>query len=228
MMLILALGCLIITIAVYGLSKRLYRAVPKVYLSPILLTPTVVMIVLLLTGVPYETYHIGTEWLSEMIGPATVAMAVPLYKHLAILKKHALTIMVSVCFGSSLAIISSVWLAKELHLQNQIIDSLALRSTTTPIAMAMTEMLGGTPAITAIFVLMTGLFGMMVGPLIIRLCRIEHDIARGVLFGTSAHTAGTSKAFEFSVVSGSISSVAMIVTAFFTLGTAPLILLWLL
>ncbi|MEK3719418.1 LrgB family protein [Paenibacillus sp. FSL H8-0034] len=227
-MLILALGCLIITIAVYGLSKRLYRAVPKVYLSPILLTPTVVMIVLLLTGVPYETYHIGTEWLSEMIGPATVAMAVPLYKHLAILKKHALTIMVSVCFGSSLAIISSVWLAKELHLQNQIIDSLALRSTTTPIAMAMTEMLGGTPAITAIFVLMTGLFGMMVGPLIIRLCRIEHDIARGVLFGTSAHTAGTSKAFEFSVVSGSISSVAMIVTAFFTLGTAPLILLWLL
>ncbi|OMF12410.1 CidB/LrgB family autolysis modulator [Paenibacillus sp. FSL H7-0331] len=228
MMLILALGCLIITIAVYGLSKRLYRAVPKVYLSPILLTPTVVMIVLLLTGVPYETYHIGTEWLSEMIGPATVAMAVPLYKHLAILKKHALTIMVSVCFGSSLAIVSSVWLAKELHLQNQIIDSLALRSTTTPIAMAMTEMLGGTPAITAIFVLMTGLFGMIVGPLIIRLCRIEHEIARGVLFGTSAHTAGTSKAFEFSVVSGSISSVAMIVTAFFTLGTAPLVLLWLL
>ncbi|MCU6797068.1 MULTISPECIES: LrgB family protein [Paenibacillus] len=224
----LALGCLIITIAVYGLSKRLYRAVPKVYLSPILLTPTVVMIVLLLTGVPYETYHIGTEWLSEMIGPATVAMAVPLYKHLAILKKHALTIMVSVCFGSSLAIVSSVWLAKELHLQNQIIDSLALRSTTTPIAMAMTEMLGGTPAITAIFVLMTGLFGMIVGPLIIRLCRIEHEIARGVLFGTSAHTAGTSKAFEFSVVSGSISSVAMIVTAFFTLGTAPLVLLWLL
>lgn len=136
--------------------------------------------------------------------------------------------MVSVCFGSSLAIVSSVWLAKELHLQNQIIDSLALRSTTTPIAMAMTEMLGGTPAITAIFVLMTGLFGMIVGPLIIRLCRIEHEIARGVLFGTSAHTAGTSKAFEFSVVSGSISSVAMIVTAFFTLGTAPLVLLWLL
>lgn len=228
MMLILALGCLIITIAVYGLSKRLYRAVPKVYLSPLLLTPTVVMMVLLLTGIPYETYHIGTEWLSEMIGPATVAMAVPLYKHLAILKKHALTIMVSVCFGSSLAIVSSVWLAKELHLQNQIIDSLAVRSTTTPIAMAVTQMLGGTPAITAIFVLMTGLFGMIVGPLIIRLCRIEHEIARGVLFGTSAHTAGTSKAFEFSVVSGSISSVAMMVTAFFTLGTAPLVLLWLL
>nr|WP_275900689.1 LrgB family protein [Paenibacillus periandrae] len=227
-MLILALGCLIITIAVYGLAKRLYRAVPKVYLSPLLLTPTVVMLVLLLTGIPYETYHIGTEWLSEMIGPATVAMAVPLYKHLAILKKHALTIMVSVCFGSSLAIVSSVWLAKELHLQNQIIDSLAVRSTTTPIAMAVTEMLGGTPAITAIFVLMTGLFGMIVGPLIIRLCRIEHEIARGVLFGTSAHTAGTSKAFEFSVVSGSISSVAMMVTAFFTLGTAPLVLLWLL
>ncbi|WP_091174257.1 LrgB family protein [Paenibacillus sp. 1_12] len=227
-MLTLAIGCLIVTIAVYGLSKRLYRSLPKVYLSPILLTPTMVMIVLLLTGTPYETYHAGTEWLSDMIGPATVAMAVPLYKHIAILKKHALTIIVSVCFGSSLAIISSVWLAKELHLQNRIIDSLAVRSTTTPIAMAVTEMLGGTPAITAIFVLMTGLFGMIVGPLIIRLCRIEHEIARGVLFGTSAHTAGTSKAFEFSVVSGSISSIAMIVTAFFTLGIAPLVLLWLL
>ena len=129
--------------------------------------------------------------------PSTVALAVPLYKNFAILKKHAWTVGVSVLSGAVLAYLSSAWLAKELKLNAQIMESIAPRSATTPIAMAISQLTGGVPAITALFVLMTGLLGMLIGPVIIRIFRIRNEIARGVLLGTSAHTAGTSKAFEF-------------------------------
>lgn len=159
-----------------------------------------------------------------MIGPATVALAVPLYKNLAILKKHYLEILVSVLFGSLLAIGSSAGMAKMLHLDVQITGSLVPHSTTTPIAVAVAQVIGGIPSITAVFVLLTGLLGIVLGPLLIRVLRLHHDIAKGVVLGTSAHAAGTSKAFEFGAVSGSISSISMILAAFFTLFFAPLIM----
>lgn len=222
----LAIACLLATIAIYWGIKRLYRVRPVMLLSPLLVTPVAVIAILLWSGIPYETYDAGTRWLSDMIGPATVALAVPLYKNAHMLKKHALSIGVSVLAGSTAAVVSSVWLARELGLSTEIVDSLAPRSATTPIALAISGMNGGLPAMTALFVLMTGLLGMMIGPAVIRLFRIRGDIARGVLFGTSAHTAGTSKAFEFGSAAGSISSIAMILTAFFTLVTAPWILGW--
>jgi predicted murein hydrolase (TIGR00659 family) len=220
----LAIGSLLFTITVYWLAKKFYLRQPKVYFSPLLLTPGIIIILLLLAHISYKTYDSGAHWLSDMIGPATVALAVPLYKNMSILKKHAFTIIVSVFVGSTMAILSSIWMAKELHLSGQIIESLAPRSITTPVAMAVSRIMGGVPAITAVFVLVTGLFGMSAGPLIIRLFRIENDIARGVLFGTSSHTAGTSKAFEFGSISGSISSIAMILCAFITLCIAPILL----
>jgi len=218
---VIAIGCFFVTLIIYLVTKRFYQRFPKIYFTPLLLTPIVVVLSLVLSGIPYETYHAGTHWLSDMIGPATVALAVPLYKNFAILKKHALTVGVSVLSGAVLAYLSSAWLAKELKLNTQIMESIAPRSATTPIAMAISELTGGVPAITALFVLMTGLLGMLLGPVIIRLFRIRNEIARGVLLGTSAHTAGTSKAFEFGSVSGSISSIAMILTAFITLLIAP-------
>ncbi|OXM86467.1 LrgB family protein [Paenibacillus rigui] len=223
---LIALGCLAATIAIYMLTKRFYQKVPKLYFTPLLLTPAIVVLSLVLSGIPYESYHEGTHWLSDMIGPATVALAVPLYKNMAVLKKHAFTVLVSVMSGAMVAILSSAWLAKELHLSTEIMESLAPRSATTPIAMAVSQLTGGVPTITALFVLMTGLLGMLIGPVIIRIFRIRNDIARGVLLGTSAHTAGTSKAFEFSSISGSISSIAMILTAFITLLITPWALQW--
>lgn len=222
----LAAACFLATVAIYWGVKRLYRVRPVMILSPLLITPAAVIAILLWSGIPYESYNAGAGWLSDMIGPATVALAVPLYKNVHILKKHALAIGISVFAGSTVAIISSVWLARELRLPPQIIDSLAPRSATTPIALAISGMNGGLPAMTALFVLMTGLLGMMIGPAVIRIFRIRGEIARGVMLGTSAHTAGTSKAFEFGSVTGSISSIAMILTAFFTLFTAPWILGW--
>jgi predicted murein hydrolase (TIGR00659 family) len=211
--------CLALTLLIYWAIKKFYVRFPKIYFTPLFLTPLIIVIILLCSGVPYETFHKGTHWLSDMIGPATVALAVPVYKNFEVLKRHAVAVVSSVLFGSTIAIFSSAWIAKQLHLNRQMIESLAPRSATTPIAMAVSNFMGGIPTITAVIVMVTGLLGMVIGPIIIRVFRIRNDVARGVLFGTGAHAAGTSKAFEFGAVAGSVSSIAMVLTAFFTLFT---------
>ncbi|GIO42153.1 MULTISPECIES: CidB/LrgB family autolysis modulator [Paenibacillus] len=217
--------CLAITLVVYVLSKHLYRIHPRVYLSPLLITPLTLVIGLIWTQIPYETYHSGGKWLSFLLQPATIAFAVPLYKYFDVLKKHMVEILASVLTGSVVAMLSSAVLAKWMHLDSELITSLIPRSVTTPIAMNISEMIGGVPNITAVFVIMTGLLGVTLGPLVAKLFRIESEIARGVLFGTSAHGTGTSKAFEFSSLTGTISSISMIVAGLFTLVAAPVIIL---
>ncbi|MFF2094028.1 LrgB family protein [Paenibacillus sp. NPDC058174] len=212
---------LLATIAVYAGAKRLYRMYPKLWLTPLLVTPAIIIIAIELLGVPFKQYNNGAGVLTDMIEPATVALAVLLYKHLDVLKKNALLIAVSVSSGAIAAIVTSAGLARLLGLNAQMMETLAPRSATTPIALAVSDMLGGLPTITAVATLITGLLGMIVGPLVVRLCRIRNPIARGVLFGTSAHSAGVSKAFEYGPVTGSVAGIAMLLTAFVTLCAAP-------
>lgn len=209
------------TALVYISSKWVHRRKPMVLTAPLLVTPLVMIGLLLLFRIPYESYDTGGRWISSMIGPATVALAVPLYKNWNLLKRHAPIIVTSTVFGATLAFVSSALLARIAHLSPNVAESLLPRSTTTPIAMAISELIGGVPSLTAVFVLITGLLGMLIGPLMIRLFHIDNEIAQGILFGTSAHTAGTSKAFEFGEISGTVSSIAMILTAFITLVLAP-------
>ncbi|MEK4513212.1 CidB/LrgB family autolysis modulator [Paenibacillus anaericanus] len=215
---------LLFTLVIYGLSKRLYRVHPKVYLSPLLITPLFLIIVLMWTQVPYETYNLGGQWLSSMLQPATIAFAIPLYKYYNVLKKHAIEILVSVLTGSIVAMFSSAFIAEWMHLDSELVSSLIPRSVTTPIAMNVSQIIGGVPNITAVFVIITGLLGTVIGPLVMKWFHIDNEVARGVLFGTSAHGTGTSKAFELSSLTGTISSISMILAALFTLGVAPMII----
>ena len=117
--------------------------------------------------------------------------------------------------------ISSVYLAKWMHLSSSLVTSLIPRSITTPIAINVSEVIGGVPNITAVFVIMTGLLGTIIGPSVLKIFHFDNEVARGILLGTSAHGMGTSKAFELSSLSGTISSISMILAALFTLGMAP-------
>ncbi|MFC0214588.1 LrgB family protein [Paenibacillus chartarius] len=222
----LALVCFVITVAIYVAAKKLYRRIPVTLLTPLLTVPIAVVAIVLLFGIPYDTYAAGTQWITDMVGPGTVALAVPLYKNIGVLKKHAVTIGVSVGSGAVVAVLTSAWIADWLQLNAKLIDSLSPRSATTPIAMAISGQIGGIPSITAVFVLLTGLSGMIIGPLAVRALRIQNEVARGVLFGTSSHNAGTAKAFELGPVSGSIASIAMVLTAIITLCTAPILIRW--
>ena len=220
---LLTLFGLPLTVLIYMAAKKMYRQSGKVYLNPLLVTPVTIVIILTQIGLSYETYNQSASWLSDLLQPATVAFAVPLYKNFQTLKKHAAEILVSVVSGSVIAIVTSTMLAKWLDLSSPLISSLVPRSITTPIAMNVSEGIGGVPNMTAVFVIMTGLLGSMIGPSIMKVFRIKGDIARGILFGTSSHGTGTSKAFEFSTLSGTISSISMILAALFTLAAAPLI-----
>ncbi|AIQ44128.1 LrgB [Paenibacillus sp. FSL R5-0912] len=213
-----------LTVAVYLLAKRIYASSGKMYTSPLIITPLLIIAFLLMTGSSYESYNAGGKWLSDLLQPATIAFAIPLHKNFKVLKKHAAEIAAGVLSGTVIAVISSMLLAKWLHLSGDLATSLVPRSVTTPIAMSISQSIGGVPSITAVFVILTGVLGTMMGPSVLRLFRIDNEIARGVSLGTAAHGTGTSKAFELSSLTGTISSIAMILTALFSIGLAPALL----
>ncbi|OKP78241.1 CidB/LrgB family autolysis modulator [Paenibacillus helianthi] len=215
---------LALTVAVYLLAKRIYASSGKMYTSPLIITPLLVISFLLMTGIPYESYNAGGKWLSDLLQPATIAFAIPLHKNFKVLKKHAAEIAAGVLSGTVMAVLSSMLLAKWLHLSGALATSLVPRSVTTPIAMSISQSIGGVPSITAVFVILTGVLGTLMGPSVLRLFRIDNEIARGVSLGTAAHGTGTSKAFELSSLTGTISSIAMILTALFSIGLAPALL----
>ncbi len=213
--------CLALTVGIYYAVKWFHGRTNKGLLSPLLVTPIVLIILLCCTDIPVTTYNSGTKWLTALLQPATVAFAIPLYKYWPILKKHLAEIAVSVLCGSLISIVSSALIAGWMHLSTLMIDSLIPRSVTTPIAMGLSEAIGGNPTITAIIVIITGLLGTVIGPLLIRMLRIHNDISRGVLLGMGAHGAGTAKAFELGSFTGVISSVSMILAAMITLCITP-------
>jgi predicted murein hydrolase (TIGR00659 family) len=213
-----------LTVAVYLLAKRIYASSAKMYASPLIITPLFIISFLLIMGIPYDSYNAGGKWLTDLLQPATIAFAIPLYKNFKVLKKHAAEIAAGVLSGSITAVISSILLAKWLHLSSDLAASLVPRSVTTPIAMNISQSIGGVPSITAVFVIMTGILGTMMGPAVLRLFRIDNEIARGVSLGTAAHGTGTSKAFELSSLTGTISSLSMILMALFSIGVAPALL----
>ncbi|MCM3785499.1 CidB/LrgB family autolysis modulator [Neobacillus mesonae] len=214
--------CLLLTAAIYLLAKKMYKQFPKVYLSPLLIVPAVIVIVLLMTNIPYDDYNAGGSLLTLLLQPATVAFAIPLYKYFDELKKNWREILTGVSLGSLAAIISTVIAARMFHLSSELETSLFPHSITTPIAIDVSTLIGGIPQISAVFVVITGLTGLLIGPFVIKLLKIDGEIARGIAFGTSAHGTGTSKAFEYSPLTGTISSISMVLSALVTLLASPL------
>ena len=212
------------TVVLYACAKRLYTKRPRIYFSPLLTVPALLAALLLTAPISYETYHSGAKWLNLMLQPATIAVAVPLYKYRHLLKKHAVEIVPSVFFGSVIAMISSAWIAGGLNIDKQLVGSLIPRSVTTPIAMDISRLTGGVPAVTAVIVILTGILGSLLGPLVIRYLKIDSEIARGVLLGTSSHAVGTVRAFQFSPTTGTVACVSMILAALITISTVQLLL----
>ncbi|MGE7940567.1 LrgB family protein [Lysinibacillus xylanilyticus] len=210
---LIAVVSLIGTIAVFYSSKMFYKKYKKEWLTPVLITPLVIIIVLLLSGTSYKSYNAGANILTNLLGPATVAFAVPIYKNFNLLKKHAFEIFLSIAVGSAVAITSSYIIAVVVGLNDELVHSLVPRSVTTPIAMDISNMIGGSPTLTAVFVMITGILGSLLAPIVIKVCRFHRPSSRGLMLGMGAHGAGTSKAFEFGELEGTFASLAMVVAA---------------
>ncbi|KPV45101.1 LrgB family protein [Alicyclobacillus ferrooxydans] len=219
----MALLCFLGTILVFLLSQRVYRRWRFVLLQPMLTSFLAVVIILLLTHIPYNTYMKGSQYLTDALQPATVAFAIPFYRNFALFRRHVKNILLSIASGSLIAIITSVELARWFDLGGTIAHSIAPRSVTTPIAMEISQNIGGVPVLTATFVLMTGIIGILVGPQLIRWLGIRSPIGQGTLMGMGAHGIGTARAFEESHEAGTIASLSMILAGCMTVVLMPLL-----
>ncbi|MBD8069022.1 LrgB family protein [Bacillus sp. PS06] len=224
MNLVWGVGTCVLTIVLFQMMKLMYQKYHYPLLVPIATTTTVIILLLLLFNIPYETYMLGGSWIGELLGPAVVALAFPLYQNKNLLKKYFTPIMAGVFIGSTIGLLSGLYLALMLQIDKEIIISLIPKSVTTPIAMDIASISGGIPTMAAVFVTVAGVSGAMFGPSILKLFRITHYIGIGVGFGTASHGIGTARALEIGQKEAAISSISMIISAVFAAIVCPILI----
>jgi predicted murein hydrolase (TIGR00659 family) len=192
-------------------------------LNPVLGAVLIVVAVLVLTGTDYGTYFEGAQFVHFLLGPATVALAVPLYRQWHRVRRSALAIAVSLVAGSLTAILSAVCVAWLLGGSEAVLASLAPKSVTAPVAMGIAEKLGGLPSLTAVLVIVTGILGAMLGPKLLDMTGVVDWRARGLAIGTASHGIGTARALQVNETAGAFSGLAMGLNALATALLLPLI-----
>lgn len=216
---------LTMTLVAYSLAWRLYiftNANPL--LNPVVTAVGLLIVVLLLTDTSYEAYFEGGQFVHFLLGPATVALAIPLYRQFDKLKQLWLPVSVAVIAGVTIGALSSISIASILGASAQTQLSLAPKSVTAPVAMGISEQIGGLPSLTAVLVVVTGILGAVLGTKLLDLMRITDDSIKGIAMGLTAHGIGTARAFQVSPEMGAFSGLAMALSAFAT----AIVLPWLL
>lgn len=213
----------VVTVLLYLLARGVHRRLPAWWTSPLLLAPVLLLALALLTHVRYGDYARGTHWLVAMLGPATVAFALPIYDRRALLRRHWPVLVAGVCVGSVIALLSAWVLAGLLGVGGAMRLSLLPRSISTPFAMEMSGDIGGTPDLTAVFVIITGIFGAAVGEIMLKWLPVRSSLARGALFGMGASGAGVAKAHQIGGEEGSVAGVVMVLTGLVNVMLAPVV-----
>lgn len=213
------------TLIAYWLGDRFFRSTGRQsWANPVLVAVILLALVLWATGTTYQTYFQGAQFVHFMLGPATVALGMPLYENLHRVRKAALPLIAALLAGSVTAILSVLLIARGFGLSDVMLASLAPKSTTAPVAIGIAESLGGEPTITAVLVLLTGMFGAIIATPFLNLLGIRDWRARGFAVGVAAHGIGTARAFQVNETAGAFASIGMGLNAVLTAIIAPLIL----
>lgn len=213
---------LTMTLVAYGLAYRLYLRTRSNPLANPVVTSVVMLIgVLVLTGTSYDDYFEGGQFVHFLLGPATVALAVPLYQQFSRLRQLWLPVTISLVCGVTIAAGSSIGLAWLLGGSTEMQMSLAPKSATAPVAMGISEKIGGLPSLTAVLVVITGITGAVLGTKLFEWLRVTDDTAKGIAMGVAAHGIGTARAFQVSPQMGAFSGLAMALSAFATALLVP-------
>ena len=215
---------LTMTLIAYGIAYRVYLwGKSNPLLNPVVTAVLLLITLLVLTDTSYQDYFEGGQFVHFLLGPATVALAIPLYRQVGKLKALWLPVLVALLVGVTVGGVSAVGIAWLLGADAQILLSLAPKSVTAPVAMGIAERIGGIPSLTAVLVVMTGVVGAVFGTKWFDLLRIRDDSVRGIAMGVAAHGIGTARAFQVSAEMGAFAGLAMALSAF----TASVILPWL-
>lgn len=215
---------LTVTLVVYLAGHWLFRrSGGRAWFNPVALAMALLAAILLVTGTPYATYFQGAQFIHFLLGPATVALAVPLYLHWSRVRQLFLPLVIGLLVGSLTAIVSAMGLAWLLGGSPRTLLSLVPKSVTTPVAMGIAEKIGGIPSLTAVIVILTGVVGAVAAPALLDWLRIRDDAVKGFAIGIAAHGIGTTRALQISSMAGAFAGLAISLNALLTVLLAPLI-----
>ena len=192
-------------------------------LNPVLTAVVLLAVLLKASGTGYPTYFGGARFIHFMLGPATVALAIPLYREIDLIRKAFAPILVSLVIGSLAAIASAVGIAWVFGGERITLLSLAPKSVTTPIAMGISEQIGGLPSLTAVSVVLTGIAGAVFGGWVLDRVRVRDDAARGLAMGVASHGIGTARALQWSRTAGAFAALAMALNGLLTALLLPIL-----
>lgn len=190
--------------------------------NPLLIAIISIITFLLVFDIDFEKYDNGAKFINMFLGPATVILAVPLYKHINLLKQNFIPIIIGILIGSFVGIISVIVLCFIFAFENIITISLLSKSVTTPIGIEITNQLGGLAPITVLSIVVSGIIGSVIGPSICNIFKIKNEIAVGIAIGTASHAVGTTKALELGETQGAMSSLSIGIAGLITVFLAPL------
>jgi len=200
-----------ITLLVYGISLKIGRRFRSIH--PVLFCSVILVAFLMLLRIPYEDYNIGGSWISLLLGPATVALAVPLYVHRERIFKAWKPIITGVLTGTACSLALNYALVILLGGDHELMLTMLAKSTTAPVSIELTRLLGGVPEMAAVFTVLTGIFGSMIAPWFLYRIGVRDDMSIGIAVGTAAHGIGTGRIIRDSEIQGAYSGMAMALTA---------------
>lgn len=213
---------LILTISAFHIGLFVFKKTKFPIFNPLLIGIVIAMGVMSFFNIPLDYFRRGGDYMTFLLAPATISLALPLYKQLDKLKQNFLPIIIGSLVGAATAIVSTILLGKFLGIDKLLLVSFMPKSITTPIGIELSKLLGGVPAITIFAIIVTGIVGNVLAPAVCKCFKIKHPVAKGIGIGISSHAVGTSKALEMGEVEGAMSALSIVVSGIITFLIAPL------
>lgn len=213
----------LISLIAYEIGNFIKQKLKLSIFNPLLIAIIILLIFLSKFNIKYEDYNNGGQVISFFLAPATVALALPLYKKFSLFKKNAVPILVGILCGVVSGIICVIGISKIFGLSSELTKSLIPKSITTPIGMALSNQLGGLPAITVVAIIITGIFGSIIGPFLNKILKVNDSVAMGIAMGNASHAVGTAKAMEIGETEGAMSSLTIAISGIITVIVGPII-----
>ena len=216
----------VVTLGAYLLGIEIRKKTKLAVMNPLLVAMVLIIGFLLVFGIDYSVYQKGSQFISYLLTPATVCLAIPLYKQLRLLKENLAAVAGGIASGALASAVSIFALSRLFGLSHEYYVTLLPKSITTAIGMGVSEEAGGIVVLTVVSIVITGILGNVIGEAVFRLFRIGDPIAKGLALGTSAHAIGTARALELGEIEGAMSSLAIAVAGLMTVAVVPLVSGW--
>ena len=216
---------LFLTLGMFFFARAVNKKAGREIFNPLLFASVSILVILLVFSIPYEGYAKGASHIDMLLTPATICLAIPLYRQYTLLKKNAAAILAGCTAGVIAHMIACAVLLVVFKMDSPAFATILPKSITTAIGKSLSAELGGYPAITMATIMLTGQFGAVASPMLLKWFGVKHPLAQGLAIGTASHAAGTSRAVELGDVQGAASSLAIVVTGLLTVIAAPLMMM---